>query len=90
MCFPIDPKDPKAPRKVLVPAGTQMPGFALLQADGSTACGNWIYSGVFTAAGNMSMRRDASDPNGMGNTLNWGLPGRPTDATCTAAPTRTR
>ena len=69
----IDPKDPKAPRKVLVPAGTQMPGFALLQADGSTACGNWIYSGVFTAAGNNSMRRDASDPTGMGNTLNWGF-----------------
>ena len=44
-------------------------GFALLQADGSTACGNWIYSGVYTAAGNNSRRRDASDPTGMGTLL---------------------
>lgn len=70
---PVDPKDPKAPRKVLVAAGTQVPSFAFLQADGSTACGNWIYSGVYPAAGNMSQRRDPSDPSGMGNTLNWGF-----------------
>lgn len=70
---PVDPKDPKAPRKVLVPAGSQVPGFAVLQEDGSTACGNWIYSGVYPATGNAAMRRDNSDPSGMGAVLGWGF-----------------
>jgi formate dehydrogenase major subunit len=29
-----------------------VPGFAALKADGSTACGSWIYSGVYPAPGN--------------------------------------
>ncbi len=68
-----DVTDPKDPTKVLVPAGHQMPGFALLRDDGSTACGNWIYCGVWSQAGNLSARRDPSDPSGIGNTLNWGF-----------------
>src|SRR5262245_10920488 len=63
---PPDPKDPKAPRPVLVKAGEQMPNFALLQADGSTACGNWIYAGCWQQSGNMTARRDLSDPTGLG------------------------
>jgi formate dehydrogenase major subunit len=63
---PPDPKDPKAPRPVLVKAGEQLPGFALLQADGSTSCGNWIYSGCWQQSGNMTARRDLSDPTGLG------------------------
>lgn len=39
-------------------AGTQAPNFTVLQADGSTACGNWVYSGCYTEAGNMMARRD--------------------------------
>lgn len=39
-------------------AGTQVPNFPLLQADGSTACANWVYSGSYTEAGNMMARRD--------------------------------
>lgn len=70
---PPDPKDPNAPRAVLVKAGEQMPNFALLQADGSTACGNWIYAGCFTQAGNMTARRDTSDPSGLGVYPNWGF-----------------
>lgn len=70
---PPDPKDPNAPRAVLVKAGEQMPNFALLQADGSTACGNWIYAGCFTQAGNMTARRDTSDPTGLGVYPNWGF-----------------
>jgi formate dehydrogenase major subunit len=70
---PPDPKNPDAPRAVLVKAGEQMPNFALLQADGSTACGNWIYAGVFTQAGNMAARRDTSDPTGLGVYPNWGF-----------------
>ena len=68
-----DVTDPKDPTRVLVPAGHQLPGFAMLRDDGSTACGNWIYSGVWSQAGNNSARRDTSDPSGVGNTLNWGF-----------------
>ncbi len=42
-------------------AGKQVPSFAFLQADGSTACGNWIYSGSYTDAGNMAARRKTND-----------------------------
>jgi formate dehydrogenase-N alpha subunit len=70
---PPDPNNPNAPRAVLVKAGEQMPNFALLQADGSTACGNWIYAGCFTQAGNMTARRDTSDPSGLGVFPNWGF-----------------
>jgi len=70
---PPDPKNPDAPRAVVVKAGEQMPSFALLQADGSTACGNWIYSGCWTQAGNMTARRDNSDPTGLGVHANWGF-----------------
>ena len=65
--------DPKDASKVLLKAGEQLPGFALLRDDGSTSCGNWIYSGVWSAAGNNSARRDSSDPSGLGQTLNWGF-----------------
>jgi len=68
---PPDPKDPKAPPKVLVKAGEQVPSFAFLRDDGSTSCGCWIYSGAWTQAGNQMARRDNSDPYGIGQTLNW-------------------
>ena len=70
---PVDPKNPKEPPKVLVKAGEQLPGFAMLRDDGSTACGNWIYSGVWSQAGNNSARRDTSDPSGLGVYQNWGF-----------------
>ncbi|MEN9780881.1 MAG: formate dehydrogenase-N subunit alpha [Pseudomonadota bacterium] len=70
---PPDPKNPKEPPKVLVKAGEQLPGFGMLRDDGSTACGNWIYSGVWTQAGNNSARRDTSDPSGLGVYQNWGF-----------------
>lgn len=65
--------DPKDKTKVLLKAGEQLPGFGLLQDDGSTACGNWIYSGVWSQAGNNSARRDTNDPAGLGNYQNWGF-----------------
>jgi len=66
-----DVTDPKDPKKVLVPAGQQLPGFAMLRDDGSTSCGCWIYSGCWTQAGNQMARRDNSDPYGIGQTVNW-------------------
>lgn len=66
-----DVPDPKDAGKILVRAGDQVPGFAFLQADGSTACGCWINAGSWTQAGNQMARRDPSDPYGHGATLGW-------------------
>jgi formate dehydrogenase major subunit len=47
-----------------------VPGFSALKADGSTACGCWIYSGVFPEAGrNRANERDSHDFHGHG----WGF-----------------
>ena len=66
-----DVPDPKNPAAFLVRQGEQVPGFAVLQADGSTACGCWIFAGSWTQAGNQMARRDASDPSGLGITPAW-------------------
>jgi len=68
-----DVTDPADATKVLVRAGDQLPGFGMLRDDGSTACGCWIYSGVWTQAGNMMARRDTADPSGLGSYLLWGF-----------------
>jgi len=68
-----DVVDPKDKTKVLVAAGQQLAGFGQLQDDGTTSCGNWLYSGVWNQAGNNSARRDTSDPGGLGNNLLWGF-----------------
>ena len=52
--------------------GECVPGFPLLQADGSTSCGNWICSGSFTRAGeNLMKRRKKVDPTGLGLYPEW-------------------
>ncbi len=65
----VDVEDPGT--KQQLKAGQQLPGFAWLKDDGTTSCGNWIYCGAYTEAGNLTMRRDASDPSGMGVHQNW-------------------
>ncbi len=65
--------DPKDKTKVIAKAGEQLAGFAQLRDDGSTACGNWIYGGCYSQAGNLTARRDNADPSGLGQTLNWGF-----------------
>jgi len=57
--------------KVVLKAGQQLPGFALLQDDGTTMCGNWIYSGMWTEAGAQIQRRGTEDPSGLGIYPNW-------------------
>jgi formate dehydrogenase major subunit len=37
--------------------GEQVPSFAMLQADGSTCSGNWLYCNSYTDKGNMAARR---------------------------------
>ncbi len=46
--------------------GRQLSGFGALKNDGSTRCGNWLYSGSFPEAGNMMARQDEADPTGLG------------------------
>jgi len=66
-----DIKDPKDPTKILKAAGQQLDGFGQLQDDGSTLCGNWLHSGCFPAAGNLTKRRNPVDPTGLGMFHEW-------------------
>jgi formate dehydrogenase major subunit len=65
----VDAEDPVT--KQQLKANQQVPGFAWLKDDGTTTCANWIYCGAYTEAGNMTARRDPSDPSGMGVHQNW-------------------
>jgi formate dehydrogenase major subunit len=52
--------------------GQCVPGFGNLQLDGSTASGNWVHSGSFTADGvNVMAKRGKDDPTGLGLYPNW-------------------
>jgi formate dehydrogenase major subunit len=52
--------------------GDMVPNFTMLQADGATTSGNWIYSGVMTADGkNLAQRRALTDPTGLGLYPEW-------------------
>src|SRR5215211_6596312 len=66
-----DLTDEKQPG-VTIKAGQQLPGFAWLRDDGTTACGNWLYSGSWTEAGAQMQRRGTEDPSGLGIYANWG------------------
>lgn len=63
--------DPADATKVVLAKGKQVAGFGVLRDDGSTACGNWIYSGCFNEAGNNMARRDNADPDDWGNHPKW-------------------
>jgi formate dehydrogenase major subunit len=65
-----DLTDPLQPG-VTIKAGQQLPGFAWLRDDGTTACGNWLYSGSWTEAGAQMQRRNTDDPSGLGVYPNW-------------------
>jgi formate dehydrogenase major subunit len=59
-----------------VATGRQVSGFGDLKDDGSTRCGNWIYSGSYTEAGNMMARKGQEDPTGLGlySNYSWSWP----------------
>ncbi|HEV2987857.1 MAG TPA: formate dehydrogenase-N subunit alpha [Candidatus Angelobacter sp.] len=59
-----DLKDDKTGQEIK--AGQQLPGFAWLKDDGTTMCGNWLYSGSWTEAGAQTQRRGQEDPSGLG------------------------
>jgi formate dehydrogenase-N alpha subunit len=64
-----DLTDPKT--QITIKKGQQLPGFAWLKDDGTTSCGNWIYSGCWTEAGNQMARRGTEDPSAQGIYQNW-------------------
>jgi len=66
-----DVPDPADATKLVLQKGKQVPNFAVLRDDGSTACGCWIYAGCFTEAGNNMARRSTADPDDTGAYLNW-------------------
>jgi formate dehydrogenase major subunit len=51
--------------------GTLVPSFAMLQADGSTSSGNWLYCNSYTDKGNMAARRNNKDESGIGLYPEW-------------------
>ncbi len=71
-----DVYDAKAtPPKLLGKKGELCATFAHLQDDGSTSCGNWIYSQSYTQKDgkviNMMARRKKTDPTGLGLYPEW-------------------
>jgi formate dehydrogenase major subunit len=52
-------------------AGTLVPSFAFLQADGTTSSGNWLYCQSYTEKGNMAARRNNVDESGIGLYSEW-------------------
>jgi formate dehydrogenase major subunit len=68
--------DKKAtPPKQLGGKGQLCTNFVTLQADGTTSCGNWIFSGSYTQKDgkiiNMMSRRGKDDPTGLGLFPGW-------------------
>ncbi len=58
-------------KKPLGKKGELAGGFAQLQADGTTSCGNWIYCQSYNEKGNMMARRVKKDPTGLGLFPEW-------------------
>lgn len=59
--------------KVTRKAGEQLSSFGEMRDDGSTDGVQWIYTGVYTQEGNISQRRDNSDPSGKNVYGSWGF-----------------
>jgi formate dehydrogenase major subunit len=51
--------------------GQRLKGFADCKDDGTTSCGDWLYSGSYPPEGNLMQRRGTTDPTGMGYFHQW-------------------
>jgi formate dehydrogenase major subunit len=51
--------------------GKLVANFTKLKDDGTTSCGNWLFSGSYTEDGNMAARRKKVDPTGLGLYPEW-------------------
>ncbi len=54
-----------------IASGRQLSGFGNLKNDGSTLCGNWLYSGSYTEEGNQMARRSQEDSTQLGLYAKW-------------------
>ncbi len=52
-------------------SGKFLGGFNSLEPDGTTACGNWLYSGCMASGENMMTRRDSRQPGSSGIFPGW-------------------
>jgi len=79
----------QTPPKLIGKKGELCTNFVSLQADGTTSCGNWIYSGSYTQKDgkviNMMARRVKDDPTGLGLYAGWAWHGRSTGGSSTTA-----
>ncbi len=67
---PPEGKDDRNGQRYLLHDAPHVPNFTVLKSDGSTACGSWIYSGVYPEPGNNRAASRISD----GYTfLRWGF-----------------
>lgn len=51
--------------------GSLVTNFVGLQADGSTACGNWLYSGYYNNYNDPATKRRIRETEGIGSNLGW-------------------
>jgi len=63
-------------RSLVGKKGELAAGFAQLQADGTTSCGNWLYCQSYNEKGNMMARRVRKDATGLGLFPEWAWRGR--------------
>jgi formate dehydrogenase major subunit len=55
------------------PARELLDTYQALKDDGSTACGGWVYTGVFAGGKNHARSREPDGPDGPGTHLGWGF-----------------
>lgn len=66
------PGEPPPKEKKFVGKKGELAGsFALLQADGTTTSGNWLYCQSYNDKGNLMARRGKKDPTGLGLFPDW-------------------
>lgn len=51
--------------------GSLVPNFVSLEDDGSTACGNWLYSGYYNNYDQPATKRRIKEKEGIGSNLEW-------------------
>ena len=73
----LNPREPTLPELAQeingrdLATGRLLSSFGELRDDGTTASGNWLYSGSYTEAGNQMARKGTADPTGMGMHHDW-------------------
>ena len=63
--------DVKEGSRTILRRGQQLETFGQMRSDGSTLCGNWLYVGSYTDAGNHMKRRNMEDGTGLGFFHDW-------------------